>query len=137
VSRSPQQPVYSVTGARRGASDDLAQRQRRYLISMSVRTVCFVLAVPTHGLVRWTLVAAAVLLPYIAVVMANAVGSASVEAPTAYVPTQIGLDSGHHEALGESVRLGPEAPSPSAPPSPPDPPPAARPAGDGEPVAQP
>jgi hypothetical protein len=120
VSRSPQEPVYSVTGARRGASDDLAQRQRRYLISMSIRTACFVLAVVTHGPIRWVLVAAAVVLPYIAVVMANAVGSGSGDAPTAYVPTQVALDASHHEALGESVRLGPESP-----------------AADGEPVAQP
>jgi hypothetical protein len=127
VSRSPQQPVYSVTGARPGASDDLAQRQRRYLISMSVRTACFVLGVVAHGWLRWVLLAAALVLPYIAVVMANAVGSAAVDAPTAYVPTQAGLESSHHEALGESIRLEPEPPAPGA----------TRPAADGEPVARP
>jgi Protein of unknown function (DUF3099) len=138
VSRSPQQPVYSVTGARRGASDDLAQRQRRYLISMSIRTACFVLAVVTHGPIRWVLVAAALVLPYIAVVMANAVGSGTGEAPTAYVPTQVALDSSHHEALGESVRLGPDTapPPPSAAAPPAAAPQAGRPAADGEPVAR-
>jgi hypothetical protein len=135
VSRSPQEPVYSVTGARRGASDDLAQRQRRYLISMSIRTACFVLAVVTHGPIRWVLVAAAVVLPYIAVVMANAVGSGAGAAPTAYVPTQVALDSSRHEALGESVRLGPDSASPPPPAAPA--PPAGRPAADGEPVARP
>jgi hypothetical protein len=120
-----------VTGARRGASDDLAQRQRRYLISMSIRTVCFVLAVVTHGPIRWILVAAAVVLPYIAVVMANAVGSGTGEAPTAYVPTQAALDSSRHEALGESIRLDPDSPTPTPPAG------AAPPAADGEPVARP
>jgi len=50
---------------------------RRYLVSMGIRTVCFVLAVVAIVLLHWTvigwaLVVAAVVLPYIAVVMANA-----------------------------------------------------------------
>jgi hypothetical protein len=112
VSRSPQQPVYPVTGVRRGASDDLAQRQKRYLISMGVRTACFLLAVVTHGPLRWVLVAAAVVLPYIAVVMANAVGSGAGDAPTAYVPQQSALDSAQHETLG------PAEPTPQPTPQP-------------------
>jgi hypothetical protein len=99
VSRASQQPVYSVTGVRRGTSDDLAQRQRRYLISMSIRTVSFVLAVVTHGPVRWIFVAAALILPYIAVVMANAVGSRTEESPTPYVPEQSALKSGQRAAI--------------------------------------
>ena len=128
--RPAEEPVYSVTAARRGTSDDLAQRQRRYLISMGIRTVCFVLAVVTHGPIRWVFVAAAVVLPYVAVVMANAVGSGTGDAPTAYVPVQTALGSQpQHEALGESIRL-PEAPT-TPPPG------AGRPAGDGEPVGRP
>ena len=38
---------------------------------MGVRTVCFVLAVVTDGWLRWVLIAAAVMLPYLAVVFAN------------------------------------------------------------------
>lgn len=50
---------------------------RRYLISMGIRTVCFILAVLSLALLHWTLIGwtlviAAVLLPYVAVVMANA-----------------------------------------------------------------
>ena len=41
---------------------------------MAIRTVCFVAAVPLQGWARWTAVLMAVLLPYFAVVMANAVG---------------------------------------------------------------
>lgn len=52
---------------------------------MAVRTVCFVGAILASGWLRWTLVAGAVLLPYIAVIMANAGRS---RAPTA-TPTII------------------------------------------------
>jgi hypothetical protein len=93
--------VYSVTEARRGSSDDLKQRQRRYLISMGVRTVCFVLAVVVTGPLRWVLVSAALVLPYIAVVMANAVGSGAGAAPTPYVPTQTSLGSAQRPILDD------------------------------------
>lgn len=67
----PATPVYRITTARRGISDDQSARVRGYVISMSIRIVCFVLAVPTSGWVRWTFVAAAVFIPYLAVVFAN------------------------------------------------------------------
>jgi hypothetical protein len=108
VRRPPPEPVYSVTAARTGSSDDLSQRQRRYLISMSIRTVCFVLAVVVHGPVRWVFVSAALILPYIAVVMANAVGSGSGAAPTAFVPHQSALGSAQRQVLDE----GPPVPKP-------------------------
>ena len=66
-------PVQSVTSAPQAAADEQAQRLRRYLATMAFRVVCTVLAIVASGWVRWTLVAAAVILPYIAVVMANAV----------------------------------------------------------------
>lgn len=52
----------------------------RYLLSMSIRTLCFVLSVIFLAALHWTiagwiLVVAAVLLPYVAVVMANAASS--------------------------------------------------------------
>jgi hypothetical protein len=137
VPRPAEEPVYSVTAVRRGKSDDLAQRQKRYLISMGIRTVCFVLAVVTSGPIRWVFVAAAVVLPYVAVVMANAVGSGSGGAPTAYVPVQTALGSEQREALGESIRR-PDDPAAAPPATPPAAPAQAeRPAGDGEPVARP
>lgn len=49
-------------------------RIRRYLITMGIRIACFVLAVVFEGWVRWVFVAGAAILPYIAVVLANAVG---------------------------------------------------------------
>ncbi len=53
---------------------------RRYLLSMGIRTACFILAVVAiavfhWAIVGWILVVAAVILPYIAVVMANATRS--------------------------------------------------------------
>jgi len=50
---------------------------RRYLLSMGIRTACFVLAVIALGVLHWTVVGwvfviGAVILPYIAVVVANA-----------------------------------------------------------------
>jgi len=62
----------SITGAQTSLSEDQRQRTRRYLISMAIRTVCFIGAIVASGWLRWTLVAAAVVLPYVAVVMANA-----------------------------------------------------------------
>lgn len=55
-------------------------RMRRYLVSMGIRTACFILAVVAIALLHWTvvgwiLVVAALVLPYVAVVMANATRS--------------------------------------------------------------
>ncbi len=61
-----------ITTARTSSAEDLAGRQRRYLMSMAVRTACVIGAVTVGpGLLRWLLVAGAVLLPYVAVVFAN------------------------------------------------------------------
>ena len=64
-----------ITTAAASRNEDIAQRQRRYLFSMGVRTVCFIGAVVASGWLRWVLIAAALLLPYVAVVMANAAKS--------------------------------------------------------------
>jgi hypothetical protein len=69
--RKPKAPVYQITGARVGVREDVDMRTRRYLISMGIRTVCFVLAVVTSGWLRWLMIGAAVALPYLSVVFAN------------------------------------------------------------------
>ena len=51
---------------------DISRRTRRYLIQMGIRTVCFVLAIVVPGVLRWVFLAAAVVLPYVAVLLANA-----------------------------------------------------------------
>ena len=61
-----------ITTAATSHHADIAMRQRRYVISMTIRTLCFVGAVAVGpGWLRWVLVAGAVLLPYVAVVLAN------------------------------------------------------------------
>lgn len=79
----PQDPVYSVTSAPESLRDDQSERMRRYLVSMGIRTVCFLLSVLAivvlhWTLVGWVLVAGAVVLPYVAVVMANATRARAV-----------------------------------------------------------
>lgn len=63
--------VYRVTSARLAVPDDVAGRQRRYLVSMTIRTLCFVGAIIASGWLRWLLLAGAVVLPYVSVVFAN------------------------------------------------------------------
>ncbi|WP_019877360.1 DUF3099 domain-containing protein [Sporichthya polymorpha] len=69
--RKQAQEVFEVSGVRSGLTDDVRARTRKYAISMGVRTVCFLGAIVTEGLLRWSLFVAAIVLPYIAVVVAN------------------------------------------------------------------
>jgi hypothetical protein len=83
-------PVYSVTSVRRGLSEDVHDRAVRYVVSMLVRTGCFVGMAFVDGWARWLLAAGAVLLPYIAVVLANA-GRERPEPPTATLGPVVAL----------------------------------------------
>lgn len=65
--------VQLVTTARRPHSEEISGRARRYLISMGVRTACLVLAIfVLHGWLRAIAIVAAIVLPWLAVVLANA-----------------------------------------------------------------
>lgn len=67
--------VFRITGARQGLADDVRARQRRYVISMSIRTVAVILATVLWNVERHVAFVALVLgmiLPYISVVIANA-----------------------------------------------------------------
>jgi Protein of unknown function (DUF3099) len=67
-----------ITTAAASREEDIRKRQRRYVLSMGFRTLCFVTAVIIgEGWVMWMLIVAALLLPYVAVVMANAASSKS------------------------------------------------------------
>lgn len=70
--RRREQEVFTITSTAVSHSEELGHRQRRYLISMLVRTACFIAAVAVDGWPRWVFLAAAIFLPYIAVVLANA-----------------------------------------------------------------
>lgn len=65
--------VVRITTASDSPSKDIAARQKRYILSMAFRTACFVGAVFARHIVwLWPLlIAAALILPYVAVVMAN------------------------------------------------------------------
>jgi Protein of unknown function (DUF3099) len=72
VPRDRRGRVYTVTDAQRPKSEDIAYRQRRYLISMGIRVVAFLLAVFLfHGVWRFVAAGVALVVPYFAVVFAN------------------------------------------------------------------
>ncbi|MDT0203613.1 DUF3099 domain-containing protein [Nocardioides sp. AE5] len=61
-----------ITTAAPSGKEEVAGRQRRYLISMAVRTACFAGAIFVGpGWLRWVLIVGAVVLPYLAVVFAS------------------------------------------------------------------
>jgi Flp pilus assembly protein TadB len=72
-----------ITTAATSPNADIAARQRRYLVAMGVRTVCFLIVAClaiTHagpGWLPWIFVVGALFLPYVAVVMANAADTKS------------------------------------------------------------
>ena len=76
MSHSGRQPsVHVVTQARRSLTDDINYRQRRYLLMMGIRTVCFVIAVVLFmnhfGWLAAIPAIGAIFIPYFAVVFAN------------------------------------------------------------------
>lgn len=86
MARDPRRPrddddVVRITTAATSRHADIAARQKRYLLSMSLRSLCFVgaiVAALAHVAWLWPiLIAGALILPYIAVVMANATFSRS------------------------------------------------------------
>jgi hypothetical protein len=67
--------VISITGARTGLTEDVRGRQRRYVISMIFRTLCVLAAVAlwnVERIVAWVPLVLGAVLPYVAVVIANA-----------------------------------------------------------------
>ncbi|MDX3450705.1 DUF3099 domain-containing protein [Streptomyces sp. ME02-8801-2C] len=84
--------VFRITGARQGLADDVRARQRRYVISMSVRTVAVVLAAVLWNVERHVAFVALVLgmvLPYIAVVIANAGRENAPGLPSTFVTVPV------------------------------------------------
>jgi hypothetical protein len=73
--RARREPAQLVTDARRSRSEDIAYRERRYLVMMAIRIVCFGLAVLLFvrhaGWLSAIPAVAAIVIPYFAVVFAN------------------------------------------------------------------
>ncbi|UNX56057.1 DUF3099 domain-containing protein [Georgenia sp. TF02-10] len=64
--------VYAITSVQRALSEDVHDRMVRYLVSMGIRTGCFLLIIVVPGAWKWVCVAGALILPALAVLVANA-----------------------------------------------------------------
>jgi hypothetical protein len=67
-----------ITDARSAASVEMHSRVMRYTLTMAFRTACFISMVFVPGPMRWVLFACALVLPYIAVIMANQANQRSI-----------------------------------------------------------
>ena len=76
MATNPEGPAKSVSASisdvGQALSVDQSSRARKYFISMMIRTACFILAVILPSPYRWIALFGAVVLPYVAVVVANA-----------------------------------------------------------------
>lgn len=93
----------SVTSVDISPDEDRRGRLIRYSIAMSIRFVCVILAVLVHGWLMWVFFAGAILLPYFAVVIANAQGAGSrgKTSATAVVAKPLTIDA---DAFRESAK---------------------------------
>jgi hypothetical protein len=83
--RKTDKQIQSITLAQSGLTADQSARQRRYFISMMIRTACFILTVILPSPFRWIALAGALTLPYIAVIAANA-GRETIKKETIFNP---------------------------------------------------
>ncbi|RII18579.1 hypothetical protein DSC45_11720 [Streptomyces sp. YIM 130001] len=84
--------VVRITGARTGLAEDVRGRQRRYVISMSVRTLSVILAGVLWNVERHVAIVAlalGLLLPYVAVVIANAGRENAPSLPSTFTPAPV------------------------------------------------
>ncbi len=89
--KKKQEITQSITTAQSGLSLDQAARQRRYFISMMIRTACFILTVLLPSPYRWIALAGALTLPYIAVIAANA-GRETIKKDAIFTPKRKSLN---------------------------------------------
>jgi len=82
-----------ITDARGSSRVELDRRVKRYSLAMAFRMACFLSMVFVDGWLRWTLLAFAVFLPYVAVVLAN-------QADERTTPSEI-----EHGAPGDVLQL--------------------------------
>jgi hypothetical protein len=90
-------------------SEDISYRQRRYLISMGIRTACLLAAVVLAGRAPvWlvgVMIAAAVVLPYVSVVFANG-GREPENSPRFDAPAESAGDAAKPAAATDSGSEG-------------------------------
>ena len=100
---NPPQTVHGITSARSSQTEDAAARTLRYLISMGIRTVCFVLVVVVPSPWRWFFAAGAVFLPYFAVIAANVGGGPRAAGPEQVGTTRLELTNGLPPAAADRI----------------------------------
>ena len=109
-SREPRkQQVFSITTAAESQTDDRMRREKRYAVSMLIRTLCFVFGVVLvlqpmpWAAAGWLMFVGAIFLPYAAVIFANAGVRKKGDGPSPFGPEPgkqiestrtIGLDRG-------------------------------------------
>ena len=128
-----QRPVHRITSAPEPLTVDQSRRQRSYLLQMGIRLLCFVGAVLTfHRVpvpVTVVLVIGAVVLPYTAVLMANA-GRERQDRDALFLDPRLiggGPDPGGTDATeprrsddGSAAAADPPRAEDDSPPAPPD-----------------
>ena len=86
------QQVFSITTAAESQTDDRLRREKRYAISMLIRTVCFlggvvlVMQPMPWAVGGWLMFVGAVFLPYAAVIFANAGVRKKGDGPSPFGP---------------------------------------------------
>ncbi len=93
-----------ITDARGSSIVELDRRVKRYSLAMAFRMACFLSMVFVEGWLRWTLLAFAVFLPYVAVVLAN-------QADERTTPSQIehgAPEDAPQLTTGERVEIAPD-----------------------------
>ncbi|NJQ05960.1 DUF3099 domain-containing protein [Streptomyces lonarensis] len=110
---SSEPEVYRISGARTSLTEDVRARQRRYTIAMLVRTASVLLTVALWDVSRplaFVTLALGTLLPYVAVIVANAgrENAAPLPRTTLAGPQRAALPAAGDVGLGPAGQ-GPEA----------------------------
>ena len=107
---APEGEVHKITTAPEPLAADMSRRQSRYLMQMSVRVLAFLLAVFTwNHIPMWAsliLIVLAVVLPYIAVLFANAGRERNNDDASYLGPREIGAGHGDPGGLGPGPTAG-------------------------------
>jgi Protein of unknown function (DUF3099) len=93
-----------VTSLTLSPEQDRHNRMVKYVWAMSLRTICVPIAVLADGPVRWVAAAGTILLPYFAVVVANAMSGGSPSTMQVVQPQVLRLDS--RDTAGDSQGSG-------------------------------
>ena len=107
--------AHLVTEAQRSKSADISYRERRYLIMMAIRVVCFVVAVIVFanggGWLTAIPAVGAIAIPYFAVVFAN--GGREPTSTRGFRPYEPNLPTVYQPPAGDSVGNGADGQPPA------------------------